>query len=79
MCAMAWCWARREGRAEAFCEIDWWRVWVRALESVVRRWSFSGFRGTGGAGMVEVMGRELSNGESKRSGGGGGFCGCCGC
>jgi hypothetical protein len=50
-----------------------------ALERVVRRWSFSGFRGTGGAGMFEVTGKETSNGESKRSGGGGCFCGCCGC
>lgn len=64
--------------AEALVEMEVWRVWVRVLERVVRRWSFSGFRGTGGAGRLEVMGREMSKGESRREGGGGGFCGCAG-
>lgn len=58
MDARAVCWAWREGMAEALVEMEVWRVWVRVLERVVRRWSFSGFRGTGGAGRLEVMEKE---------------------
>lgn len=76
MDARAVCWAWREGRAEALEARELWRVWVRVLERVESRWSFSGFRGTGGAWRCEEMGREMSKGESRREGGGGGFWGC---
>lgn len=44
-----------------------------------RRASFSGLRGIGGAGRLEVdTGREMSKGESRRLGGGKGLgFGCC--
>jgi hypothetical protein len=73
--ARAVCCAWREGRAAALEASEVCRVWVRVVERVESRWSFSGFRGTGGAGRVEVMGREMSKGESRREGGGGGFWG----
>lgn len=69
-----------------FCAIAAWRFWVRVEERVESRASFSGLRGIGGAGRLEVeTGRAMSKGESRRLGGGfglgfgcwGGGCCCC--
>ena len=63
-------WACREGRVDVF----WWMVecswWVRVVERAVRRASFSGFGGIGGAmpGVVGAGGRALSSEEVRRSG-----------
>ena len=73
----AWCWDERAGRAEAFWAMPLWRLLVRVLERWVRRASFSGLRGMGGAGMlVGWMGRGRSKGESRREGAGGWCFGC---
>ena len=86
------CWVERGERAEWDWVIKDWRVVVRWVERVVRRASFWGLRGTGGAGrevdeVVRVVdvGRGMSKGEERRSGAGSGLgrgCGgggrCCG-
>jgi hypothetical protein len=47
------------------------RVWVSVEDRVDRRASFSGLRGIGGAGRLEVeTGSAMSKGESRRLGGG---------
>ena len=60
--------------AEEFWEMAACRFLVRVVDKVDTRASFSGLRGIGGAGRLEVeTGSEMSKGESRRLGGGGGL------
>jgi hypothetical protein len=78
-------WDRKSGNDAAFCEISLCSAWVIDCESADKSASFSGLGGMGGAGMFadDDTGRLISNGESRRSTGGGfgwgGGAGCTGC
>lgn len=67
-------WECRAGSWEVCCWMEVWRWVVKVEERWVRRASFSGLRGMGGAGRLVgcwvVLGRGRSKGESRREGAG---------